>query len=187
MKALDLPGRGGRAHRGVPVGDAVLAADAVEHDLHGLGTEASGEHLAVVGEDLVGDPVAAKRRREDLAHGLRDGPSHEAGSHAEPAVVVDPGENLELGPVIEENPSHDVHLPQLHRSLPLPAAVLVSALAPTTQLDQPVAFEAAVDRRAGWNGHDPIPSELVLDPARAPAGVLPTHLADEGFGLGTDL
>jgi hypothetical protein len=40
------------------VGDAVLAADAVEQHLGRVRAEPAGEHLAVVREDLVGDPVA---------------------------------------------------------------------------------------------------------------------------------
>jgi hypothetical protein len=45
------------------VADAVLPADSVEQHLYGLRPEAAGEHLAVVGQDLVGDPVASECRR----------------------------------------------------------------------------------------------------------------------------
>jgi hypothetical protein len=58
MEPLDLAGRRGRAHGRVPVGDPVLPEDPVEQDLDRLGAEAAGEALAVVGEDLVRDPVA---------------------------------------------------------------------------------------------------------------------------------
>jgi hypothetical protein len=42
------------------MGDAVLPADAVEEDLDGVGTEPAGEDLSVVGQDLIGNPVAGK-------------------------------------------------------------------------------------------------------------------------------
>jgi hypothetical protein len=41
---------------GTQMGDALLAADAVEQHLGRVRTEPTGEHLAVVGEDLVGTP-----------------------------------------------------------------------------------------------------------------------------------
>jgi len=63
---------GRRADSGVSVRDAVLAADPVEQDLHGQGTEAAREDLAVVGQDLIGDTVAVQRCCED---GLPDEPT----------------------------------------------------------------------------------------------------------------
>ena len=152
--------------------------------LRGVGPEPSGEHLAVVGQDLIGDPPAAEGGGEDLADRFRDRPAHEPCRHAEPAVVVDPGEDLQLGAVVEEHPSHHVHLPHLHGTLPLEAAVLVSPPTSAAELDQPVALEAAVDRGAGGHGVNAGFGELVLDPPGTPPGMLPSHLADEGFGLG---
>jgi hypothetical protein len=38
------------------MGDALLAADAVEQHLGRVRAQAAGEHLAVVSEDLVRDP-----------------------------------------------------------------------------------------------------------------------------------
>src|SRR2546430_1236931 len=63
----------------VAVGDPVLPTDSVERDLHRLGPEPAGEDLAVVGEDLVRDPVAAKGRGQDLALRLGDGPADQGG------------------------------------------------------------------------------------------------------------
>jgi hypothetical protein len=60
VEPFDLPGGGGRADTGVAMGDAVLPADAVEEDLDGVGTEPAGEDLSVVGQDLIGNPVAGK-------------------------------------------------------------------------------------------------------------------------------
>ena len=47
VEAFDLAGRGRRARRGEQVGDAVVAADAVEQDLSGSFSEAIREYLAV--------------------------------------------------------------------------------------------------------------------------------------------
>jgi hypothetical protein len=71
VEALDLAGGGRAGGLGEAVGDAVVAADPVEQDL-AAAAEAVGELLAVVGEDLVGDAVAAQRfdqRQADRAAG----------------------------------------------------------------------------------------------------------------------
>ncbi len=49
---------GRRCRGGQAVGDAVLPTDLVEEHLGGLEAEPVGEDLAIVGEDLFGDPVA---------------------------------------------------------------------------------------------------------------------------------
>jgi hypothetical protein len=56
VEAFDLAGGSGGADAGEPVADALFAADAVEQDLGRVGAEAAGEHLAVVGEHLLGVP-----------------------------------------------------------------------------------------------------------------------------------
>jgi hypothetical protein len=63
-------------------------------------------------------------------------------------VVVDPGHDLALRGVVEQDTAHHVHLPELHGPLPLPPAELVAAFASPTELDQAVALEAPVDRGA---------------------------------------
>src|SRR5918994_5774029 len=62
VESFDLARRGGRTHGGVTMRDAVLPADSVEQHLYGLRPEPAGEYLAVVGQDLVGDPVASECR-----------------------------------------------------------------------------------------------------------------------------
>ena len=112
------------------------------------GAEPTGEALAVVGQDLVGDPVASQRCGQDLGHGLGGRAADQASGDAEPAVVVHAGDHLQLrGVGGEQNPSHHVHLPQLHRTLSLPAAELVTALAPAPELDQLVPTHAPVGGR----------------------------------------
>ena len=167
----------------VSVGDPVLPADPVEQDLDGLGSEPAREDLAVVGEDLVGDPVATKRGREHRTHRLGSRPRDQAGCDAVAAVVIDPGDDLQLGIVVEHDAAHHVHLPQLHGPRTLPAAELVTATASAPELDQAVAAQAPVDRRTRRGGVDPEAAELVLDPAGSPAGVFPSELADQGLGL----
>ena len=68
VETLDLAGRGRRAGRGEPMGDAVLPADLVEQHLGLRPAEPAGEHLAVVGEDLLGHPVAAQGLRRRTPH-----------------------------------------------------------------------------------------------------------------------
>jgi hypothetical protein len=64
-------------------------------------------------------------------------------------MVVDPGDDLALAAVGQEQARGHVHLPLLHRRRALPAAVLVPAPAPRHRLDQVMADQDPVDRRAG--------------------------------------
>jgi hypothetical protein len=68
---------------------------------------------------------------------------------------VEAGDDLELGTVPEHEAAHHVDLPQLHETVPLPATEVLPALAPTSEIDQPVALEAPVDARARRNGTHP--------------------------------
>jgi len=66
------------------VADPVVQAGRIERHGRGLAGEPAGEDPAVVGEDLLGDAVAAERLQERLAHGPRRRPQDELRDHAEP-------------------------------------------------------------------------------------------------------
>ena len=102
-------------------------------------------------------------------------------------MVIHAGDDLQLGVVVQEHAAHHVHLPQLHRAIALPAAELVTALASPPQLDQTVALQAPVDRRARRDRLDAETPELVLDPARSPPRVFAAQLADPRLDLGDGL
>ena len=89
MKALDLARRGGGRRLGQQMIDPVLPAEAVEQHIDRRLRVLPGEHLAVVGEDLVGNAVGAQRLGEDGADSPGDRSGHQAGRHAEPGVVVE--------------------------------------------------------------------------------------------------
>ncbi len=59
----------------------------------------AGEDLAVIGQDLFGDPVGTQGMRERIADRLGGGSNDEARADAEPRVVIDPGDGRELGAV----------------------------------------------------------------------------------------
>ena len=61
-----------------------------------------GELLAVVAEHFGGDAVLGHGRRECQADPPACGPGPTSGLHAEPGVVVDPGDDLALAPVGQE-------------------------------------------------------------------------------------
>ena len=187
MEAFDLAGGCRRARCGELVGDPVLPAHAIEHDLSFVRAEATGEDLAVVGQHLVGDPVAQHRDLEDVAHRSGGCPRHKSCGDAEAAVVIDARDDLEIGTVVQHHSAHDVHLPQLHGAVALPAAELVASLLAAAELDEVVAFETAIDARATWQWIDSFAAELVQDPARSPTGMLTTQLTDQGLQLGCDL
>src|SRR5829696_611692 len=81
-------------------------------------------------------------------------------------IWVEAGDDLELGTVLEHDAAHHVDLPQLHEPVPFPATEVLPALAPTSEIDQPVALAAPVDARAQRNGTHPCPGELAVDAPR---------------------
>jgi hypothetical protein len=111
VEPLDLAGGRRRIRRSEDVADPVVMTDPVEEHHRGLGRTLAGEDLAVVGEDLLGDPVAAQGLDQRITDGLGRRSHHELGADAEPRVIVDPGDHAELGAIREEHLAHHVHLP----------------------------------------------------------------------------
>jgi hypothetical protein len=110
MEPLHLPGGGRGPRRSEPVGDPVVPADPVKQHLPAL-AEPVGELLAVIGQHFVGDPVLAQRRRKRQAHCPAGRPRHHRGDHAEPGMIIHPGDDLRLGAAGQERPADDVELP----------------------------------------------------------------------------
>ena len=102
-------------------------------------------------------------------------------------MIIHPGDDLEIAAVVEHDPAHDVHLPQLHGPVPLPAPELVTPLLAPSELDEVVALEAPIDARAPRQWIDPFASEFVKDAPRSPSGMQTPDLADQRFELGWDL
>jgi hypothetical protein len=128
--------------------DPVLPADPVEQHLDVTRGEPAGEHLAVVGEDLLGDTVAPERVGEVPAHRPARGSDHHAGAHDEAGVVIQAGEDLAAPTVCERQPTDDVHLPQLHRACAFPALEPTVAATPGTGIDQIGTLQRPIDARA---------------------------------------
>jgi hypothetical protein len=180
MEALDLPGRGRRARLREPVRDPVAAADLVEQHLAtaAAATEARGELLAVIGEDLLRRPIALKR----FAEGQKDRAPGRAldhpREHAEPRVIIDAGDDpalaqLARSDIDQPRPIDDVDLPQLHRRRPLPPHIVRRFAAPRPADHEPVPDQDAMHRRA--RGHRlrqrRAAHQLMHDPQRAPLRV----------------
>jgi hypothetical protein len=87
-------------------------------------------------------------------------------------VVVDAGENLALGAVVQQDPADHVHLPELHGAPAFPALVGGEALAGRFGLDESVAHQGPVDARARWDRIGAVTGELMLEPDLAPVGLL---------------
>jgi hypothetical protein len=125
VEPLDLAGRGGRARLRPPGRNAVLAADALEEDLHRRGPGVpAGELLSVVGQHLRGHPITAHGQGEGLADRPATGHGHDLGDHDESRVIVDAGDHLAFASVSEHDATDEVELPQVHRCFTLPATVL---------------------------------------------------------------
>jgi hypothetical protein len=158
-----------------------FSPDLVEEHLGGFQAEPVGEDLAVVGQDLLGHPVAFQRSPEVAAHGPGRGPDHDAGADAEPGVVVHPGQDLALGAVLQEHTADHVHLPELHGAAPLPAFVGREALALGLGLDLAVPDQGPIDGHVGRDLSCPLALQLMGQTDRSPARVLATHLEDAGL------
>ncbi len=120
VEPFDLAGRGRRPRLGQPMRDPVLATDPVEQHLRRRPIEAPGEHLAVIGQDLGGHPPRSQRHRQTVAYPLGRLAWHHPRAHAEPGMIIDPGQRLGFRAIRQHEPTHYIHLPQLHRHPPLP-------------------------------------------------------------------
>src|SRR5262249_39444463 len=99
VKALDLARGDRRPWLGQDVVDPVLPTDAVKQHLHRRLRIAPGEHLAVVGQDLLWNSGVAERRSEALAYRLSSLRGHQPGRDAVPGVVVDASQGFGAGAI----------------------------------------------------------------------------------------
>ncbi len=162
---------------------AVLPADPVEEHLPFARSEAGGEHLAVVGEDLVGDAVAAHGQRQSFTDRAGRGPRHKERGDAEAGVVVESGDHLELGPALQLHPAHDVHLPEFHGAGAFPAAIVLPLASSLLRVHQAMTDQEAIDGGAPGKRDHTLAIELMAQRSRAPAGMGFPKLEDAGLGL----
>ena len=187
MKTLDLARRGRMRGLGEQVADALLLADAVEeHDRRMGPREPAGEHSPVVGEQLVRHPMPGQRSAERRAHRARIGSLHDAGTRAESRMVVDAGEQRHHGGVGEPE-AHHVHLPELHRTRPLPAPVHRALATPSEGLDELVAVQQAIDAGRSWNPGHALAAQLVDQAPRPPARMVTAQVTHHALHLRRDL
>ena len=105
-------------------------------------------------------------------------------SDAEPRMVVHTGDHLRLATVGEPDPADNVHLPQFHRDLALPALVVLPAATPRGGHDQAVADKHPMHRDPGRDrAGTAVTAQLELDPSGTPPRMRPTHFTDRGFHL----
>jgi hypothetical protein len=102
-------------------------------------------------------------------------------------VVIEAGDQLDLGAVGQEHPAHDVELPQLHRLFAFPPDIGGRRAAALARGDQAVADQHFVQgglRR--HRGYIPL-AELERQPGRSPPGMGAAHLAHRGLDRRGDL
>ena len=188
MPAFDLAGGGGRVGLGEQLADAVAAADPLEqHFCRARLAESSGELLAVVCEHFVGDAVGPHRGDEGAADSAGGTTADGGGDHAEPGVVVEAGDEFQLSAVGQEHRRGDIHLPQLHRLLTLPALVVLTSALAFTGRDQAAADQNPVDRRPGRHRTHVRLAELEGQPSRPPARMRTPQLADQRLDVRVQL
>ena len=187
VEPFDLAGGGGAADPGEQVGDPLLAADAVEQHLTGVGAEAAGEDLAIVSQQLLWAAMAVQGSPEHPADGPGVGPLHQPGGYAEPGVVVDAGHGLEFVAIGQPDPTHDVHLPQLHGPAAFPAAVVGLWSPSWLGLDEAVTDQRPVDAgQAGWRV-EAATDKFVGQAALAPAWMVAAQFAQASLDRGRHL
>ena len=167
---LHLPGGGRRSGCGQQMPDPVLGADPVEQHLRAGASrpEPAGEDFPIVSQNLIRDSVPPQRRQQCLAHRLRGGPWHQLRRHREPGVVIDPRHRFQLHPVGEVEAADHIHLPQLHRSGPLPPPIIRPTTPPLPRRS-PARCGPAPDRC--WS--DPAPGRSRPAPAGNRSGLHP--------------
>ena len=96
VEPLHLPVLVRRRRLGQPVGDPVAAADLVEQHLPAALPNRSVNCLPLSVITSSGTPNRASACGERQTHRPAGGPLHHRGDHAEPGVVIDPGDDLGL-------------------------------------------------------------------------------------------
>ncbi|MGI5236691.1 hypothetical protein [Dactylosporangium sp. CA-139066] len=94
---------------------------------------------------LASNRMRLQRRHERQAHRPAGSPAHHGREHAVPGMVVHSGDDLRLGAAGEHHPADDVHLPQLHRPVPLPTGVVLPTPTTRHRVDQAVADQQSAD------------------------------------------
>ena len=174
---------------GEQVLDPVLPADPVEEHLDRRVVEPAGEHLAVVGQDLLGDPVACAsppparhRPRWVRSRGISRAETQNREWSSTPVSA------LAVRPVGQHEPAHDVHLPQLHRRAALPPLPRSGAPPAAPGVDQarpgPAPDRPPDSRRQRRHAR---PGQLDHDPPRTPRRMQPTHLQHPDLDHGRHL
>ncbi len=136
---------------------------------------------------FVGDAVSPHRGDERPADRPCGATADDGGDHAEPGVVIDPGDQLQLGAVGQEHRPGDVQLPQLHRCLALPALVILTSALALARRDQATADQHPVDSRPRRHRRHARLRQLILQPLRSPARVRAAELADQCLHISADL
>ena len=113
------------------------------------GPEPAGEHLPVVGQDLLRHPMPAQRlaaaRHTPVGRSPAPPRCADTTNREWSSIPVTTFTSVAVG---EVDPAHHVHLPQLHRPAPLPPPVVRPAPPPLgLGVDQPMAHQRPIDRR----------------------------------------
>ena len=154
-----------------------------QHRLRRTGAgEPAGEHLAVVGEDLLRHPVPANACRSAVTHRPRRRPGHQPRAHHEPGMVIDAGDHLHLDSVGRWTPPITSICHSSIARPPLPPPVVRAPAAALARVRSAVADQRPIHRRprrhrgdapsprpAGTrSGPDPSPGAQTATPTPAP-------------------
>ena len=165
-----LPVVVGRTGLGQQMLDAVLTADPVEQRFHRRLVEPAGEHLSVIGQDLLRAAVGAQRCRQSCAHPAGGLPFHQPGAHTEPGVIIHPGQRLGPGchqPARTRRPRPSATTPSESRVPSVSTSDPAAVRAPPDRSDS-APYQRPVGRRLRNRRHDPSSAQSQAEPTRTP-------------------
>ncbi len=100
-----------------------------------------------IGQDLIRHAVSPKRRLQPVPTGRAVARTINAAETQNLEWSSIPLSMCNSARICQEEPAHQIHLPQLRSPRPLPALVIVPSATASGHLDQPVTHQAAIDRR----------------------------------------
>lgn len=130
---------------------------------------------------------------ERRAHCSPGRPLDHRRDNAVPGVIIHSGHDLRLGQlpsqrVNEHHAADDVHLPQLHRPVPLPALVIRPLPAPHPRFHRPMPDQDPIHRHPRRHrAHCPGPLQHMNDPPRTPPRMHAPQLTHRRLHLGRSL
>ena len=104
-------------------------------------------------------------------------------AHDQPGMIIDSRQALQMRPIAQREPAHDIHLPQLHRRGPLPPLPGILPTPPRTGLDHPGTTQRPIHPRLTRHRTHAPPGQLMHQTPRTPPPMLPAQLQHQRLDI----